>query len=34
METWAPDSQTMTPIVEHAVERKRTLEAYGRARDT
>ena len=33
VETWAPDSQTITPIVEHAVERERTLEAYGRARD-
>ncbi|MBE2319203.1 deoxyribodipyrimidine photo-lyase [Solirubrobacter sp. CPCC 204708] len=32
--TWAPDSQTITPIVDHATERKRTLAAYGRARDT
>lgn len=31
---WAPDSQTITPIVDHATERKRTLEAYGRARGT
>jgi deoxyribodipyrimidine photo-lyase len=30
--TWAPDSPALAPIVDHAVERKRTLEAYARAR--
>ena len=34
VDTWAPDSRDLEPIVEHAVERKRTLEAYGRARDS
>ncbi len=34
VETWAPDSQTITPIVDHAAERERTLAAYGRARGT
>jgi len=29
---WAPDSQTITPIVDHAVERERTLQAYAKAR--
>jgi deoxyribodipyrimidine photo-lyase len=34
VETWAPDSQTLMPIVDHAVERRRALEAYGQARGT
>ncbi|MDA0181442.1 DNA photolyase family protein [Solirubrobacter phytolaccae] len=34
VQTWAPDSQTLTPIVEHAVERQRTLAAYSAARGT
>ena len=25
---WAPDSHTLDPIVDHAVERKRTIAAY------
>lgn len=32
--TWAPDSQTIAPIVDHATERQRTLAAYGAARGT
>ena len=31
---WAPDSHEIEPIVDHAVERKRTLEAYARAQDS
>jgi deoxyribodipyrimidine photo-lyase len=29
---WAPDSHTLEPIVDHAVERRRTIDAYARAR--
>jgi deoxyribodipyrimidine photo-lyase len=32
VDRWAPDSRELEPIVDHQVERKRTLEAYGRAR--
>jgi deoxyribodipyrimidine photo-lyase len=32
--TWAPDSPSLTPIVDHAVERKVTIDAYARARGT
>lgn len=34
VDTWAPDSRDLEPIVDHATERRRTLAAYGRARGT
>ena len=32
VDRWAPDSRELEPIVDHAVERERTLRAYSRAR--
>ena len=34
VQRWAPDSHTIEPIVDHAVERERTLAAYAAARGT
>lgn len=34
VDTWAPDSREIEPIVDHAEERERTLRAYSRARGT
>ena len=32
VDRWAPDSRELEPIVDHAVERERTLQAYSRAK--
>jgi deoxyribodipyrimidine photo-lyase len=32
VDRWAPDSRELEPIVDHKVERRRTLDAYARAR--